>query len=145
MKRIISDFYKNIISVAILLLLILPFSCVDPIVPEFDFKDNILFIDAFALSKEKLSSVTLKRSSVINGSYSILSIDNATVQFENVSSGEIIPCDLVSNGLYLPPVDFKVNEGETWKLKLELEDGSKYESKPEYINPAITIDNIRLR
>ena len=127
----------------ILALLFLLQSCVDPIEPEFDYVDGLLFVDAYALTKENLSSVSLKRSYVNNQGYSVLDEENATVNFVNVSTGESVSCAEGFDGNYFPPEDFAVKPGEEWKLEIQLSNGQRYESKAERIRDAIPINEIK--
>ena len=121
-------------------------TCVDPIQPAFDYQDKILFIDAYALTETGSSSVSIKESLVNRtGSYSVINKDNAIVQFVNLTNGLRVDCQQGPNGNYFPPNNFRVAEGETWKLEIELDDGRRYESEEETIQTLIPIDGINAR
>ncbi len=117
-------------------------SCVDPVEPEFDFEDEIIFIDAFALTEKGLSSVSIKRSIFENERYRTETIRGAVVKFENTNSGEIIDLYQDINGVYFSPIDFAVRPGESWKLQVTLLDGRRYESAPEKVTEAVPIEKV---
>ena len=139
-------FLRNAIIFVLLLSAFFLSTCVDPIQPAFDYQDNVLFIDAYALTEAGLSSVSIKESLVNQtGSYSVITKDDALVQFVNSSNGLRIDCKQGPNGNYFPPDDFVVSEGESWKLEIELDDGRRYESDEETIQALIPIDQINAR
>jgi len=127
---------------SIFVLLILATSCITPVEPEFKFRDNIIFVDAYALTEAGKSSVSIQQSILINERFYTESVADAKVLLINTVNKEEITCVETSDGLYLPPNDFKVKQGESWRLYIELADGRRFESTPETVNIGVEIDNI---
>ncbi|MEM6697610.1 MAG: DUF4249 family protein, partial [Bacteroidota bacterium] len=123
-------------------LILLASSCITPVEPEFKFRDNIIFVDAYALTEAGQSSVSIQRSLLLNDRFFTESVDDAKVLLINTMTNEEITCSISSDGLYLPPKEFKVETGESWKLYIELADGRRFESTPEVVNEGVDIDNI---
>jgi len=120
-------------------------SCIDKVDAEYNYQDNIIFIDAYALTEAGTSTVTISRSnwSDLYKFYTVKFIPNAKVQLKNIDTELTIDFIADSTGVYVCPSDFAVEEGEVWKLFIELDDGRKFESKPEKVKAAIPIDEIR--
>ena len=120
-------------------------SCIELVDTEYSYKDNLIFIDAYALTEEGLSTVSISKSNwnETYAAYSTILIPNAKVQFDNTVTGVIIDLEADATGVYVSPPDFTAKEGEVWKLYIELEDGRKYESKPEMVSKAVPIDEIK--
>ncbi len=116
--------------------------CIDQVDAEYDYQSDIVFIDAYALTEPGTSTVTISRSSWEFRTYSVKFIPNATVALENINTGLTVYFSADPSGVYVCPADFAVTEGEVWKLYIELEDGRKFESKPETVIGAIAIDDI---
>ncbi|MEM8525431.1 MAG: DUF4249 domain-containing protein [Bacteroidota bacterium] len=134
------EFYQT--AKVISALLILAASCITPVEPEFKFRDNIIFIDGYALTEEGKSSISIQRSVLLNERFYTEAVDGAKVLLINTMTSEEITCSISSDGLYLPPNDFKVEPEESWKLYIELADGRRFESTPEVVSEGVTIDNI---
>ena len=119
-------------------------SCVDQVDAEFNYQDGLIFIDAYALTELGTSSVTINRSNWDGRYYTVTSVPVLSVKLENVNTGVLIDFSENSSGVYICPPDFAVAEGEDWKLYIELEDGTKIESKPETVKATIPIDEIKM-
>lgn len=133
------------LSIGLLLLTFLFLKgCVVPVEPDYDYQDNILFIDAYALSEPGLSSVTVKRSIYINGSYFLEDEPNARVNIVNLETGLTIEFTEDTIGRYFCPSDFAVAEGDTWMLDLTLQDGRHYESQPESITRLVPFEQVNV-
>ncbi len=118
------------------------YSCVDPVEPEFAYQDNIIFIEAYALTEPGLSSVSIKRSVFQLEEYRVEPVEHAIVRLENMETNSSVDFSEDLEGVYACPADFAAITGERWKLSIELEDGRKYESTTETVTKAIPIDNI---
>jgi hypothetical protein len=118
-------------------------SCIELVDAEYSYQDNVIFIDAYALTEAGTSTVTISRSRWDDINYSIRLIPNAKVQLENIDTGLTIDFTTGTTGAYVCPPDFAVEEGEVWKLYIELEDGRKFESEPETVKATIPIDEIK--
>ena len=126
----------------IIFLAVFFYSCIDQVDAEYDYRDNVIFVDAYALTEMGTSTVTISRSYWDERVYSVRDVLNAKVNLENVTSGTTIDFMYEDDGVYLCPPDFAAKEGEVWKLYIELEDGRKFESTPETVMAAIPIDEI---
>jgi hypothetical protein len=118
--------------------------CVTPVEPQYDYQDNILFIDAYALSEPGISSVSVKRSIFINGSYFLEDEPNARVRVISIETGQSVEFSEDTIGLYFCPPDFAVEEGETWVLDVVLQDGRHYESHPEKIAKSVPFQEVNV-
>ncbi len=116
--------------------------CVDPVTPEYDFQDDLLFIDAFALSEPGFSSVSIKKSFYDQRDYRSENVSNAVVQLKNPGTGAMVEFVEESPGVYAGPPDFTVGAGEVWKLYITLQDGRRVESKPDTVAPSVAIDSV---
>lgn len=139
-ERMKEFYYRNKL---IFTLLILAAGCITPVEPEFKFKDGIIFVDAYALTEEGKSSISVQRSVLLNERFYTEAVSGATVLLINTVTNEEVVCTISSDGLYLPPNNFKVNQEESWKLYIELADGRRFESTPEVVNKGVEIDNIK--
>ncbi|TMM58302.1 DUF4249 domain-containing protein [Maribacter algarum] len=119
-------------------------SCIDPVEPEFEFKEGLVFVESIASTVTKASFVTINRSTLEFGVYVVNFVEGASVNFENVGTGEVVNLVETRNS-YLPPDDFFVRPGEEWKLNIQLPDGKRIESLPESVLDVVPIDNIEVR
>jgi len=60
--------------------------CIDLVDAEYDYQDNIIFIDAYALTEAGTSTVTISQSNWDGVNYSVRFVPNAKVQFENIDT-----------------------------------------------------------
>jgi len=141
------ELYKERLVFPILLILTLcslQYSCTDPVTPEFQFEEGLIFVESIASTSAKASFVTIKRSAIEFGVYVVNFVAEASVSFENVQTGEVV--SLIENrNSYIPPDDFVVRSGEEWKLNIQLPNGQKIESLPESVLEIVPIDNIEVR
>lgn len=119
-------------------------SCIEEVEPEYDYQENIIFIDAYALTKSGISSVEINRTVNNFNTYRLEVVSNATVTLENEESGNTINFLEDSTGVYRCPIDFAATVGEVWKLYIELEDGTHFESKPQRVTAAVPIDDVKV-
>lgn len=116
--------------------------CVDPIKPEINFIEGLVFIDAIISTEQEASFVTIKESAEEFGANKNIFVEGASVLFINSTNyAEIILTQ--ENEIYLPPVDFTVKAGEVWELLITLPDGRKYKSLPEIVLNPIEITSIK--
>lgn len=119
-------------------------SCIDPVKPEFEFKEGLVFVESIASTVTKASFVTINRSTLEFGVYAVNFVDGASVNFENTTTGEIINLTETRNS-YIPPDDFVVRPSEQWKVNILLANGKKIESTPETVLQPVPISNIKVR
>ncbi len=118
-------------------------SCIDPITPEFELQEGLVFIDALASTSPGSSFAIINRSAVEFGVYGIQFVEGATVSFVNIDSGNEVLLTEAGES-YIPPSDFVVNTGERWKLHVRLANGNVYESTAEEVLKPIPIKNIEV-
>ncbi len=117
-------------------------SCTDPVAPEFELKEGLVFVEGIVSTEPGASFVSINRSTIEFGQYIIAEVENATVQYLNQGSGSKVALLEVESGTYVPQRDFKVSSGEMWKLTIQLPNGKRYESFPEIVTEAVPIDEI---
>lgn len=117
------------------------YGCIDPVEPKFEFAEGLIFIDGFASTAPGASFVTISESLVEFGVYAVNSVEGASVNFENVDTGEIVQL-IESMGAYQPSIDFVAAPGERWKLSIQLADGKRIESTSEPILNAVPITGL---
>ena len=113
-----------------LIVLILFQKCIDPTVPEFQFAEDLIFIDGFITDKPKGSYVSVKKSKLEFGIYKTFPIEDCQVSFINSITGKSVLLKEIE-GVYLPDESFKINSGEKWELNVVLPSGKNYKSFPE--------------
>ena len=136
MKKLFS--YFPFLSLLFLLLLI---GCVSPIEPEFEFKEGLIFIDAFASTVPGESFVKLTESRVDGFKYSTELIEDADVTFYNAATNTTIQLAQGEDS-YNPPHEFIVYVGESWQLNVVLSNGSRYSSLIEKVIEPVAIDAV---
>ncbi len=132
---------NNFIYILILLLLSLE-SCVDPVTPEFKFKEGLVFIEAFAATSEGTSFVKISESEIHRDRTSNVFIEGAEVFFINTNTGVVIQL-IEEDEVYVPPANFVVSVGESWELEIKLLDGRHYKSLPETVLEPVAISDIK--
>lgn len=120
-------------------------SCVDPVTPEYNYKEGLIYIDAFVSTNPGSSFVRLSKSS-LNSNDELVNdfISDANVFFVNTRSNISIELVGADDEVYLPPEDFYAAVGDTWKLDVQLKDGSKYQSLEETIIEPVDISDIKV-
>lgn len=130
------------ISCLVLIAALLVAGCIDPVEPEFDYEEDIIFINAFALTEVGQSSVDIRRSGFFFGIYGTEFVSDAEVKLLNTETGMEIVFEEIKE-LYIAPIDFKVEVGEKWKLEIALADGRRFESTKEEVQAGVAIENIK--
>ncbi|MEO1009722.1 MAG: DUF4249 domain-containing protein [Bacteroidota bacterium] len=115
--------------------------CIDPVEPEFQFEEGLIFIDGFASTVPGASFVTVNTSDLLVGTYRLLFVEDAIVEFENIDTSTSVAL-LEKEGQYLPPDDFAVKPGETWRLNVSLPDGRNYSSAMETVVSSVPIGDL---
>ena len=131
---------KRLVLIATVLLLN---SCIDPVTPEYDYEDGLIFIEGFASSNMGASYVAINESVTEFGVRGLNFIPGASVTVENLDSGLSVNF-LESEDAYLAPQDFKVSPGERWKLTVIMPDGKIYESEPEVVLTPVPIGDVQI-
>lgn len=117
--------------------------CVSPVVPEFDFIEGVVFIDALASTAPETSFVNIFESVAIsNSNFTNKFIEGADVFFRNIDTNDMVRLT-DQESTYLPPEDFVAGIGESWELLITLPDGRRYQSTPDRVIKPVAIQNIR--
>lgn len=125
----------------LVLLSILFFNCTDPVEPEFEFKEGLVFVEGFASTSIGGSYVVINKSISEFGVNKTKFEEGATVSFENTSTGQSI--DLIEQeGVYVPPLEFKAAIGDQWELHIVLVDGTQIQSSKELVLEPVGISEI---
>lgn len=119
------------------------FSCTDPVIPEFEYKEGLIFIEGFAATEPGASFVSINESAIEFGVYKVNFVQGATVNFENINTGNIVSLTEVE-GVYQPPLDFKTSEGDKWILNITLSNGKRYASAIETVLQSVPIKNLEV-
>ncbi len=117
--------------------------CIEPVTPEFDFEEGLVFIEGFASSNTGSSFVSINESVSEFGVNRFDFISGAEVSLVNIATGSIINFT-ESEESYISPLDFSVSPGEKWKLNVVLSDGRIYESEPEVVLSAVPVSDIKI-
>ncbi|PIB38980.1 DUF4249 domain-containing protein [Maribacter sp. 4G9] len=117
------------------------FSCIDPVAPEYDFVDGLIVIEGLASSSAGTSYVTINRTSSEFGLIKNIFQEGATVSFNNLNTGDIVPLQEQAD-IYVPPLDFAVTTGQSWEINVTLADGTSYRSFPETVLAPVPISDI---
>lgn len=118
-------------------------ACIDPVEPEFDYIDGVIFIDANAATEAGKSYVKIERSVIDRGLYRTELVPNAAVFVENIEDGRQVSfLENKAVEAYLPDEAFSVRTGEKWRLRVELEDGRRYESEVEEVTGGVAVEEI---
>ncbi len=139
MFRFRSISFLQILSVYLITLLVA--GCIDPVEPEFEYKEGLVFIEGFASTAPGASFVSIKQSAIEFGIYRNVLINGADVVFKEVNSGITVSL-LEQDEIYVPPYDFVVTVGSTWELIIKLSNGTVYKSEPESVLNPVEIQSI---
>ena len=141
MRSILRIFFRRRAIIAFFTIVVFT-NCIDPVPPEFELREGLVFVDAIASTAPGASFVSISISAFEFGVYVINFVEGATVSFRNLDTGEVV--NLIEQvGAYVPPADFATQPGETWELEIVLADGTNYRSEPEFVLEPIEITNIR--
>ncbi len=122
--------------------LILSTSCIEPTEPVFKLRDGLLYVDAFVGTAEGVSYATIYKSVEVANTLEFEFINDASVSFHNLDTGEMVSLS-ESNNNYLPPWDFMASVGDSWELHISLADGTLYRSRAEAIKNPVAIKDMR--
>ena len=117
--------------------------CVDPVTPEFEYREALIFVEGIASTEPGASFVSINESAIEFGVYVVNFSEGATVSFENTDSGQLVTLSEFE-GVYRPPSNFAVAPGEAWKLDITLSGGKRLESAPETVLQPVPIRDIEV-
>ena len=117
------------------------YTCIDPIPPEFDFKEDILIINAIASTVPGTTNVTVEKTFFEYGLYKTKAVLGCQIALINSETLERFPFVEV-NGLYIIDDAFKITPGSKWEIEVTLPDGTSYKSTSERTPNTVSIDAI---
>jgi len=129
--------YKIIIGIVVMQMV----GCVDPVSPEFEFEEGLVFIDGFASTLPGASYVTINETVLEFGVKVVKPVLGATVVLENTISNSAVEMTEANNS-YIVDENFALNPGEKWKLVVVLSDGKRIESEEELVLEPVPIDDM---
>ena len=137
--------YPNAKIRTLLFFLFLSFlECTDPLAPEYQFLEGMIYIEGFVGTTEGSSFVNITESDVALY-YRNIFVSGAKVSFINVATGERIAL-YEENYEYIPEdFNFKGEVGEQWLLEAKLPNGKTYLSEVETVNPSVPIKDLSVR
>jgi len=94
-------------SFIIVLCLLLQYSCIEPVPAIFDYKEDLIIIDAVASTVPGTTFATVKKTFIEYGQYKSEFLKGCTVNLINSDTQEVIPFFEGSNS-YLVSPDFKI-------------------------------------
>lgn len=129
------------VTLPVILLLFFLSGCIDPIEPEFQYKEGLVFIEGFATTVPGNSFISISQSKKEFGINRTVKVQGANVNFRNTLTGQTVALS-EEEGNYVPPEDFAVTVGSTWELWVVLPNGDEYRSTPETVLKPVEIQNI---
>jgi hypothetical protein len=124
-------FGKNILnSTKFILLLTLFFSCIDPIAPVFDFKEDLIIINALATTVPGTTNITVEKTAIEFGEYRSNFVSGCSIDLINSESKERYPF-VEKDNVYSISDEFAILPGSRWEVEVTLPDGSVYRSTSE--------------
>lgn len=117
------------------------YTCIDPIPPEFDFKEDILIINALASTVPGTTNITVEKTYFEYGLYKTKAVLGCQIELINSETLERFPF-VETNGLYIIDEQFKITPGSVWEIELTLPDGTRYKSTSERVPNLVSIDAI---
>ena len=120
-------------------------SCVDPVVPAYDYATGFVLVEGDIVAGADGSGVRLQRSVLSFGSYRLNPITEARVYCVTSDGAETEWPPGAESGYYLPPAGFVARPGEAYFLRMQLASGELIESQPETIPVPGQFENLRVR
>lgn len=131
---------------ACLLAGILPMACVDPIEKTLVQRVNVIVVESLITNLDEPQFVYLNRSKSdsLTGRFGTLPLSKVTVQVV-VDSSRVFTFQETQSGRYQAPNSFKGEVGHTYQLRLNLPDGTHYQSSVEVMASVPSIDRVYAR
>ena len=116
-------------------------SCIDPISPVFDFKSDIIIINALASTSPGSTSVSVEKTRIQFGEYITEFISDCKITLINSLTKERINFK-EEEGIYIISKEFKVSVATQWEIEIILPNGSIYRSTSEIVPIEVPISKI---
>ncbi|MCK5441486.1 MAG: DUF4249 domain-containing protein [Maribacter sp.] len=135
--------FSHITAIAVLLSICFT-SCSDPVEPQFEYKEGLVYVDALITDIAETSYVKVTESFSEFGVNKSVFVSDAQVSFINTKSGIVV--DLVEDeNTYIPSPDFAAKIGEQWELRVLLPNGKEYRSEPEILSGPVEIVELKIK
>ncbi len=135
----IKSFAFNILMFISLCILV---SCTDPVIPEFQFEEELVHVDAYVSTAKGDSYAIITKTTNLSGTFKDLFVKEASVSFRNIDTNrEVFLIESIES--YIAPTNFQASIGETWELLIKMPDGRTYRSKPETIIEPVGFSNLK--
>ena len=118
-------------------------TCTNPVSPEYQFIEGMIYIEGFIGTTEGASYIKVTESDVALY-YRNIFVSGANAFFVNADTNEKTPL-IEDNFQYIPPTNFKGEVGQKWYLEVNLPNGNQYFSEVETINPSVPIKALNVR
>lgn len=117
-------------------------ACIDPVSPDFEFGEGLLFVEGFASTDPGASFVTIQISAIEFGVEVVNFVPGArVVMIEETSDTHVQLTEI--QGAYVPPADFFAKAGERWQLDITLQDGRTIRSSVEQVREVVPVTDIK--
>ena len=124
-------FYKNILKYGNLFLIVfIFFSCIDPIPPVFDFKENLIIINALATTVPGTTNITVDQTIIEFGEYKSNFISGCAIDLINSDTKERFSF-VEQDKVYIISEEFAITPGSRWEVEVTLPNGSVFRSTTE--------------
>lgn len=128
-------------SLIIGLYLLLQYACIEPVPAIFDYKEDLIIIDAVASTVPGTTFATVKKTFIEYGQYKSEFLTGCTVSLINSDTQEVIPFFEGSNS-YLVSPDFKITSGSRWELEITTLEGKTFKSFSETTPDEVRIESV---
>lgn len=116
-------------------------SCIDPVPPEFDFKEGLIIINALATNVPGATNVTVERTLIEFGDYKSKPVLGCSIYLINSDTKERIAFSEIKDAYYISD-EFKISPGSRWEVEVTMPDGNIYRSTSEKAPEKVSIEKI---
>lgn len=119
-------------------------SCVDPTVPEYDYKTGFYVVEGRILNESGTSTVSVKRSELSFGNYRLQAVGNAIVSSLDGDGNEVVWLPTGEAGSYRAAPAFVAVPGQSYRVRVYTPEGQVIESDPEVMPVDVAVDTLRM-
>lgn len=131
-------------STALLLLVAsLFYSCIDPVVPEYDFQTGFYLIEGRIADVVGQSEVRVTESAIEFDNYTLAEVEGVSVSTID-GDGNEQPWRGIGDSRFVPAdSNFVAQAGQSYYMRVASPDGDVFESSPETLPTPTTVQNLR--
>lgn len=130
---------------SLLLVLLFLTTCVDPVVPAYDFEEDFILVEGQIVDQAGFSEIRLSRSEILFENYTLVPITGATVSSIDGNGNEVSWQQIGTTSAYAPPADFAAQSGQSYFLRVTTPTGQVIESLPETTPSRVPVAEAELR